>query len=378
MMDFDKIREAGISTSSNKLLTNPIRRLAFKILKPYLYKMYSQLDSRLDWLKKDVTALNARFETVENNLNEVTMERKAALSRQSQSSIMDGYSHDTLDEFFEVSLFESKPPSCNLNLHGTPYKLHFGRYGLFLLKNKDLVSDSISQDKFWDDHLQRIIELASRNGGNAVDAGAFIGFHSIYMSKFFENVYSFEPQSKVFQMLCANVVLNNCNNIHLFNAPLYDRVCAMVIASDSKQEISIPRKDGAINYDAITNLAALTYEVTKTKQANEILSMRLDDLAIENISFIKVDTQGSDLIVLRGAVETIKRTNPVIVFEYEKVFSENHSLTFDEHIEFFKHLGFSLRVVRNQGDKQIDFLALPPNLSNSSSEWDTVGTLFEY
>jgi len=49
-----------------------------------------------------------------------------------------------------------------------------------------------------------------------------------------------------------------------------------------------------------------------------VLTKRLDDIIQHSISisFIKIDCEGAELQVLRGAAETLKRCKPVIVFEH--------------------------------------------------------------
>ena len=49
---------------------------------------------------------------------------------------------------------------------------------------------------------------------------------------------------------------------------------------------------------------------------------RLDDLKLKKCDFIKVDTDGFDCEVLRGAIKTIEKFKPTIIFEYHPSFWE--------------------------------------------------------
>ena len=44
--------------------------------------------------------------------------------------------------------------------------------------------------------------------------------------------------------------------------------------------------------------------------------LTVDSLALEECDFIKIDTEGSEILVLIGALETIKKYKPIIFFEH--------------------------------------------------------------
>jgi hypothetical protein len=46
----------------------------------------------------------------------------------------------------------------------------------------------------------------------------------------------------------------------------------------------------------------------------------LDDLNI-NFQFIKIDTEGSELSIIKGTIKSIKKNNPIILLEINKDFS---------------------------------------------------------
>jgi FkbM family methyltransferase len=179
------------------------------------------------------------------------------------------------------------------------------------------------------------------------------------MSRFFKEVYSFEPQTPIYHMLCANIALNNRTNIKAANKALYDRDCLMTLAPTKLQEIGVPHDRGEIDYTSLENAAALAFEVTEDG-ANAVEAHRIDKLQLTNVGFIKVDTQGSDLSVLRGAEKTIQSSRPVIVFEYERELSAQHGHQWNEFEAFFEGIGYELSSLSSVGEgKQIDYIAVP-------------------
>jgi FkbM family methyltransferase len=255
---------------------------------------------------------------------------------------------------------EALMPNHTLAITGTSLVLNSGRYGCFLLRQPDLISDHILAGSFWDEHLKPIIEQAGRHDGSAIDAGAYLGFHSTYMSRFFRTVYAFEPQVEIYRMLCANLLINNCRNVIALNRALYSTSRPLRLADKTRQEIPLPMTDGTIDYDRIGNAAALTLHLADESDPHGICTQTIDQLGLTDLAFIKVDTQGSDLHVLKGAGATIQRCSPMIAVEYERDMAQSHGHTLEHYHQFFDEMGYDVRVLNSRGDgKQIDLLATP-------------------
>lgn len=232
------------------------------------------------------------------------------------------------------------------------------RYGNFILRTPDVVGDFIRAGGFWDEHLHDLIIRHSDKEAIAVDAGAYVGFHSCFMARYFGKVISFEPQPVIFRMLAANFLLNGHENVEIHNSALYDRECLMRIADPEKQEIPVTLKDNQVDYSILSNAGALAFEVTEPV-AGSVQAYPLDSLNLNNVKFIKIDTQGCDLKVLLGARETILRCRPVVVYEFEHELSEAHQSPRSEYERFFEEVGYKIHLIRSHENKQFDFYAVP-------------------
>jgi FkbM family methyltransferase len=139
--------------------------------------------------------------------------------------------------------------------------------------------------------------------GTFLDIGSHTGTYAISLAPFAKKVYAFEPQKMTFYALCGGVALSGLHNIECRNCGLgsEDQV--------GFQTLNLVSSDGG---------GSTLQEVQGTKLATERIEVRkLDDVQIEGkISFIKMDIEGNELHVLRGAVETLHRHNyPTILFE---------------------------------------------------------------
>ncbi len=232
-----------------------------------------------------------------------------------------------------------------------------GPSGRFIIRSQDLIGQTVLQHGVWEQHVREAIERYSQPDKLAIDAGAYIGLHTVHLSRFFREVLAFEPQQPIFRMLCANLLLNDCENVRELSLALYDRDCAMTLGSADQQNVPVIMASGKIDYSAIPNAAGLALHPSTD---GEIPARTVDALNLDDVGFIKVDTQGSDLRVLRGAERTIRRCRPVIVFEYERDLARAHGCEWEEFQAFLGGIGYDVEVLHVLvPDRQIDYLAVP-------------------
>jgi FkbM family methyltransferase len=329
----------------------------------------AQMNLRLGSVQKDFAATATRLASVEKLLIEhktflteykdktLQLDNATAARLASVEKLL--IEHQTLlTEYMDKTL--QLDDGAKVAFPGSSLILAAVKHGRFLLRHPDLISQVIMDGKYWDPHLEPIIENVGRQDLLAIDAGAYLGFHSIHMARHFGQVYSFEPQTEMFEMLCANILINGMKNIKAFNNALYERECYMRIAPASMQEIAVPYKDATVDYDRIGNAAALAFAPADEESVSSIRGLTIDSLNLENVGLIKIDTQGCEFHVLKGAAKTIERCRPVIIFEHELQLARAHGWGLAECEEFFKGLYYDLKLLATQVEgKQSDYLATP-------------------
>jgi FkbM family methyltransferase len=308
-----------------------------------------RLAGQLDGLRKDQLAWGHRLGRLEDGVE----------AAQNLEQRIEGLERK-VDGLHAPAGMATLTPDHPVAVSGTSIVLSSGQYGCFMLRQPDLISEHILGGLFWDQHLKQVIEQAGRADGSAIDAGAYLGFHTAYMSRFFRTVWAFEPQTEIYRMLCANLLLNNCCNVTAVNGALYDTQGFLRLGDNSRQETLLPLVGGTVDYDRVGNAAALTFQSTDERDPAAVPAQTVDQLSLNDLAFIKVDTQGSDLRVLRGARATIQRCRPVIAAKYERTLTPGHGNTLDEFYSFFEEMAYDVQVLDNHCEgKQIDLLAIP-------------------
>ena len=182
----------------------------------------------------------------------------------------------------------------------------------FDLLYDDVVRDSViehvmrSKDHFFDPFLKDIYDQYVKPYHNLVEVGAHVGTHTCYLSKLANTVIAYEPQPALYAHLMANLWLNGCENVAVFNLACYSKTCRMKARLFADQV-----------YDTITEKAGISFGECPPEGGGLIVSAcRLDDMAtIHRVHFLKIDAEGNDLQVALGAMRIIKDNRPTIVFE---------------------------------------------------------------
>jgi FkbM family methyltransferase len=161
----------------------------------------------------------------------------------------------------------------------------------------------------------------------AIDIGAHVGLWSWPMSFDFERVHAFEPMPEHRQCWRAN--MDQRGNAELHECALGETTGSVVVQTRT------PGSSG----DTGVNTAADAQGISADLRM-------LDSFNIQHIDFIKVDCEGYELFVLRGAIETLKRDKPCVIVEQkpETGMADRYGIGVTDGVEFLKSMG---AVVRN-------------------------------
>ena len=155
-----------------------------------------------------------------------------------------------------------------------------------------------------------------------LDIGAHTGTYTIGLASKCKQVYSFEPQKMTYYALCGSIALSNLNNVICIQSGLGS------LEQVGKTTLNIVSNDGG-------GSTIHSPENTTILRTEDININTLDSFNINNIGFIKMDVEDNELFVLKGAVDTLHRSNyPKILFEMNK---QNNEL-----INYLKNLKYCI------------------------------------
>lgn len=186
-----------------------------------------------------------------------------------------------------------------------------------------------------------------RPGTVVLDVGANFGQMAILFSQLAGDagmVFAFEVQLYSFAILQRNIRANNRENIRAIFGAVFD---------GSREEVSVPTPD----FRRFPTYGSYAVELkSDTSKQYAVRTLTIDELDIDPpISFFKIDTQGCDLFVLRGARATILRHQMPILFEYEQEFQDEFGTTFEDYCNFVKSINYRIKEVVDR----INYLIVP-------------------
>lgn len=169
--------------------------------------------------------------------------------------------------------------------------------------------------------------------GTFLDIGAHMGTYSILLAPHCKTVHSFEPTSKTHQCLIAGIKANQRENIIVHQDALGEAAGTATIYHTSE--------DGGSN--------TLSKEVSQWYRpgtSEEVIVSTLDSMKLElsKVQLIKIDVEGFELAVLKGAVELLKQEDyPPILFECwpEQRFAKQR----EELMDYLVGLGYRLLLI---------------------------------
>ncbi|MDB5805174.1 MAG: FkbM family methyltransferase [Betaproteobacteria bacterium] len=186
------------------------------------------------------------------------------------------------------------------------------------------------------EELRRLIGLCPADPV-ILDIGANIGVHALFFSELAGprgRVHAFEAQRIVFQMLMGNLALNSIENVHGHCVALGRAPGALKLPP---VDYSRPWNFGGMGLakeNPAPQFGSGTPEWAAADRNETIPLITVDSLKLERADFIKLDVEGMEEDVLRGAAYTLGACRPLMQVEWWGHDGGSLPLYLLEHLEY--------------------------------------------
>jgi FkbM family methyltransferase len=193
-----------------------------------------------------------------------------------------------------------------------PYQLASTRHGTLLVNSNDLYMGQafLRYGECFESEIDLLLGML-RFPGLVIDVGANMGVHTVPVAKELtrqgRSMLAFEPQPVIFQQLCANLALNGLMN-----------VLALPYACGSEPGVvsfTAPDYRHQGNFGGVSMSAQGGISSVVTAPCHP-----LDQIVQEAlVALIKIDVEGFELEVLKGAKNAIARSHPAMYVENDRL-----------------------------------------------------------
>ena len=173
-----------------------------------------------------------------------------------------------------------------------------------------------------------------------IDVGANVGYYTIYLAKIVGKngkVVAIEPDPYSFQTLKKNCELNNLSNVEFYNLAI----------SDHNESLSFYQEK---SHSGKGSLFSNSTENTSI----DVQATTLDELfekKLQTINWLKIDVEGFEFFVLKGASKLLSKTQKILIEIHENILSTNNQKPQDI-IELLEESGFTIRIFNEYWDKE--------------------------
>jgi FkbM family methyltransferase len=243
--------------------------------------------------------------------------------------------HDLASIFFESREFRSKHTKlAAYAFEDRLIELNINGIDTFIPDNDWVYAQNVRGEKYYEPWVNQVIQRILKEGNVFLDIGANVGVHSMVASELVGStgrIYAADASLENCRVIQSSVRRYGRNNIIIVPLALSDAVRLENISIDSTGSNKVVRR----NDDPA--LAVYNFET--------ILCGTLDNLLppLERLDLVKIDVEGREGSVLRGALRTLSTFKPPIVAEYHPSGPETY------FIEDLAELGYRFSILEKDG-----------------------------
>jgi FkbM family methyltransferase len=166
------------------------------------------------------------------------------------------------------------------------------------------------------------------------DVGANIGSYSLSLHKKAKKIYAFEASMTNTDCLNENIRTNNINNIETIN---------QAVSDEDNKTVKIYLSPNATGHHSLYDKSGGKYEYVQTITLDSFCEKN----NIKEIGIIKIDVEGAEFDVIKGANQVLEKFQPLLIVEF---CAATASLAGHELADLYfrlKNLGYASFLLKN-------------------------------
>ena len=187
----------------------------------------------------------------------------------------------------------------------------------------------------WEPEVWAAISSGLNEGAVFLDVGAHIGYDTLKAASLVGTsgrIVAFEPNPLTLAILRSNVEASGARNVTI----------QPIACTDSEQELTLydSRRTGNSGSSSLSSDNAGDAGTPYTVRGRPIDSV-VAELGLRRIDVLKADVEGAELLVLRGAAQSVRRFHPKLIMEVVPRQLKNMGTSVEELESFIRSLGYN-------------------------------------
>jgi FkbM family methyltransferase len=188
-------------------------------------------------------------------------------------------------------------------------------------------------------YIAELFDYLIRPGENCIDVGANIGIHAVRLAKLVNakgSVVAIEADEELAGRISTNVSLNCLENVRIIQAAASERSGGSLVLHRPADLDTMKLSGSVIPHPTLTGPSV------------RVATVAIDDIIQAPVSLIKIDVEGYETPVIKGASRVINEHSPSIVFEYAPHLLGSASDSPFQLLREFGYCLFEVREIRNR------------------------------
>jgi FkbM family methyltransferase len=215
------------------------------------------------------------------------------------------------------------------------------------LRSDSVLAEALFVGAGFEEAEMELMCSLAKPGMRVIDVGANIGLYTVLLGKLVGptgHVWSFEPYTPVVNYLEQNVRLNDLNNVTIVEKALDDK------EGVSEFHVFPEGSDVYNSLGAANRPAEQLRAIHKIPVSVSTLDTVANELNISNIDLFKVDVEGAEERVVKGAEQLIRSSpNVQIIIEIYEPSAQQCGCSSIRLIEMLGNWGFSMFEIGRNG-----------------------------
>lgn len=209
---------------------------------------------------------------------------------------------------------------------------------LFKVYPTNEICRAIYVNGYYDPNMVAVLRSFISDGSTFIDVGANCGYISLPLHKFIGTgkIVAIEPSSRDYKRLVENIELSKLQHIvQSINIAVGDRIGrkSMIIASEERS--------GSNTLGQMFAFKGI--EKDKTEDVNvTTLDNIVESENLQRVDVVKLDVEGSEARCIAGAIETVKKFQPVFVIAINKDALKHSKRSVNDIEHFFKEHNYKM------------------------------------